>query len=195
MIPPISGYEITCINMFEKYRLHQHKNITNRSYPMNGFLLRYRYLMFMEKVTRIGVSLEPELLEKFDESLKRKGYTSRSEAIRDLVRDALAEEEWKNPDQYMIGTINLIYDHDVSGVKEKLTSIQHEKYHEYVGTTIHVHLDHDRCMEILLVSGTLRELQDFANELMSIKGVLRAKLTMTSSTGAHMHYIGPRHFK
>ncbi len=148
----------------------------------------------MDNVTRIGVSLEPELLEKFDHSLGKKGYNSRSEGIRDLIRDALAEEEWKNPEQFMVGTITLIYDHEVGSVKERLTSIQHDKHH-HVSTTIHVHLDQDRCMEILLVSGKLQELHDFANELMSIKGVLRAKLTMASPTSTHMHHIGPRHYK
>ncbi len=148
----------------------------------------------MDNVTRIGVSLEPELLEKFDVSLESKGYTSRSEGIRDLIRDALADEEWKNPDQFMVGTITLLYDHGVGSVKEKLTNIQHERHH-HVSTTVHVHLDQNRCMEILLVSGTLKHLQDFANELMSIRGVLRAKLTMASPSSSHMHHIGPRHFK
>ena len=148
----------------------------------------------MDNVTRIGVSLEPELLERFDKSLDKKGYSSRSEGIRDLIRDALAEEEWKNPEQFMVGTISLMYDHETGSVKERLTTIQHEK-HDHVSTTIHIHLDHDRCMEILLVSGTLKELQDFSNELMSIKGVLRSKLTMASPASTHMHHIGPRHYK
>lgn len=79
----------------------------------------------MDGVTRIGVSLEPELLKLFDESISKKGYASRSEAIRDLVRDSLAENEWKNMDEWVVGTIVIVYDHSSSAVGEKLNGVQH----------------------------------------------------------------------
>ena len=146
----------------------------------------------MDGVTRIGVSLEPELLREFDEVIMKKGYVSRSEAIRDLVRDALAENEWKNPDQYMVGIIMMIYEHAVGSVKEKLMNIQHD-HGQSISTTIHVHLDHDRCMEILLVSGTLGDLKKLTDEITAVKGVLRGKLTMVSPATGNMHHMGHRH--
>jgi CopG family nickel-responsive transcriptional regulator len=145
----------------------------------------------MEGVTRIGVSLEPELLKDFDKVIAKKGYVSRSEAIRDLVRDSLAENEWKNDKDFMSGVIVMIYDHHTTGIGEKLTEMQHGKM-QNINTSIHVHLNHDRCMEVLIVEGELGQLKALANEISSIKGVLRCKLTMASQATAHMHHIGVR---
>jgi len=145
----------------------------------------------MDGVTRIGVSLEPELLKEFDKVIAKKGYVSRSEAIRDLVRDSLAENEWKNDREYMSGVIVMIYDHEITGIGEKLTVLQHEKM-QNINTSIHVHLDHDRCMEVIIVEGELGHLKELANDISSIKGVLRCKLTMASRATGHMHHIGAR---
>ncbi len=145
----------------------------------------------MDGVTRIGVSLEPELLKEFDESISSKGYVSRSEAIRDLVRDSLAESEWKNEEEYMVGVIVMVYDHNVTNVGDKLTNIQHD-HSGNVNTSIHVHLDHDRCMEILIVEGKLGSLKKLASEITSIKGVLRGRLTMVSPKSGNMHHLGAR---
>ncbi|MCQ2085675.1 MAG: nickel-responsive transcriptional regulator NikR [archaeon] len=145
----------------------------------------------MDGVTRIGVSLEPELLAEFDKIIQKKGYVSRSEAIRDLVRDSLAENEWKNDKEYMCGVITMIYDHETTGLSEKLTEVQHAALHS-IATTIHMHLDHGRCMEIIAVEGELGALKQLSNDISSIKGVLRCKLTMASKTTAHIHYVGLR---
>lgn len=145
----------------------------------------------MEGVTRIGVSLEPELLKEFDASISKKGYVSRSEAIRDLVRDSLAESEWKNDDQYMTGVIVMVYNHEVSSVGEKLNELQHDHLGN-ITTTIHIHLDHERCMEILIVEGPLGVLKDLASEITSIKGVMRGRLTMVSPKSGVMHHVGAR---
>lgn len=146
----------------------------------------------MDNVTRIGVSLEPELLDEFDDMIIRKGYGSRSEAIRDLIRDSLSENDWKNPDQYMVGTITIIYDHNTGNISEKLMELQHNS-NNHVTTTIHVHLDQDRCMEILLVNGALKDLKQLSDEITSVRGVLRGRLTMASPTTAHLHHVGHRH--
>ena len=146
----------------------------------------------MDGVTRIGVSLEPELLKEFDESIGKKGYSSRSEAIRDLVRDSLAEDEWKNDDEWMVGTIVIVFDHTMASVGDKLTDMQHE-HGSMVNTSVHVHLDHDRCMEILICEGKLSSLKKFANEVTSIKGVLRGRLTMAAPSTGNIHHIGHRH--
>ncbi len=145
----------------------------------------------MDGVTRIGVSLEPELLKEFDKLISKKGYVSRSEAIRDLVRDSLAENEWKNDKEYMSGVIVMIYDHEITGIGEKLTAMQHERM-QNINTSIHVHLDHDRCMEVIIVEGELGELKSLTSDIGSIKGVLRCKLTMASRATGHMHHIGTR---
>ena len=143
----------------------------------------------MEGVTRIGVSLEPELLAEFDRIIQKKGYVSRSEAIRDLVRDSLAETEWKNEKEYMCGVITMVYDHDTTGLSDRITEIQHAALQE-ISTTVHIHLDRSRCMEAVIVEGELAELKALANDLGAIKGVLRCKLTMASKSTGHMHYIG-----
>ena len=142
-------------------------------------------------VTRIGVSLEPELLAEFDKTIAKKGYVSRSEAIRDLVRDSLAETEWKNDHEYMCGVITMIYDHETTGLSDKLTEVQHA-HMQNIATTIHMHLDHDRCMEIVAIEGELGDLKKLSNEIGSIKGVLRCKLTMASKASGHVHYVGVR---
>ncbi len=145
----------------------------------------------MEGVTRIGVSLEPDLLKQFDESISKKGYVSRSEAIRDLVRDSLAESEWKNDDEWMAGTIVMVYDHTVTSVGDKLTDMQHDNP-GLVSMSVHVHLDHDKCMEILICEGKLKDLKRFADEVTSIKGVLRGRLTMAAPSTGNLHHIGHR---
>jgi len=145
----------------------------------------------MDGVTRIGVSLEPELLKDFDKVISKKGYVSRSEAIRDLVRDSLAENEWKNDKDIMCGVIVMIYEHHTTGIGEKLTEMQHGRM-QNINTSIHVHLNHDKCMEVLIVEGELGQLKALSNEISSVKGVLRCKLTMASQTTGHMHHIGIR---
>jgi len=145
----------------------------------------------MTGVTRIGVSLEPNLLEAFDEDIRKKGYSSRSEALRDLVRDSLAQNEWKNEEQWMVGTIVIVYNHSTSAVGDRLTDVQHQ-HHGLVKTSVHVHLDDDLCMEILICEDKLCELKAFADEITSIKGVLRGRLTMVAPSSGNMHHIGHR---
>jgi CopG family nickel-responsive transcriptional regulator len=95
----------------------------------------------MEKITRFGVSIEPELLKKFDKIIKREGYTNRSEAIRDIIRRNLITEKNKNPDAKAIGTLTMIYDHHTGNLTNKLLDIQHEHHNEILSTT-HIHIDH-----------------------------------------------------
>jgi CopG family nickel-responsive transcriptional regulator len=125
----------------------------------------------MDNVTRIGVSLEPELLERFDDLVNLKGYETRSEAIRDLIREALIKEKVKDPECPGVGTITLVYEHHKGGVSERLMEIQHQ-HHQVISSSIHVHLDLDRCLEVLVVKGTVGQLQALADELGAVKGVL-----------------------
>lgn len=125
----------------------------------------------MDNVTRIGVSLEPELLKSFDDLIEKMGYEARSEAIRDLIREALTKEKIKDPECPGVGTITLVYEHHKGGVRERLMDIQHQ-HHQVISSSIHVHLDLDRCLEVLVVKGTVGQLQALADELGAVKGVL-----------------------
>jgi CopG family nickel-responsive transcriptional regulator len=134
-----------------------------------------------EKVTRIGVSLEPELLEVFDRQVDRRGYKSRSEALRDLVRDSLVVEKRK-ADEEVIGSLTVLYDHDeVKG--EDFTHVQHEAQHSgdmEITATLHVHVDHENCLEVIILRGRAGALSDFSEKLLALKGIKHGHLTLTA---------------
>jgi len=146
----------------------------------------------MGVLSRIGVALDSELLERFDRSIAQSGYTNRSEAFRDLIRDRLVNERIANPKATVVGTITLIYEHDAHGVGEKLTELQHE-HHALVVSTSHAHLDHDSCLEVLIVHGPSTQVSTFADRLIGLRGVQHGKLVMTVPTqplgkkSAHTH--------
>lgn len=145
----------------------------------------------MDTVTRIGVSLEPELLKAFDESISKKGYVSRSEALRDLVRDSLAENSWKNDDIEMIGVIIAVIDLRVTNVLDKVDII----YRNHASVFSHsssVPVDNFSKMDVIVANGKLHELRDFLGDLTSIKGVLRSKLASITPGSCNMHQIGIR---
>ena len=138
----------------------------------------------MEKVVRFGISINPKLLERFDAIIQEKGYTNRSEAIRDLIRDFLVAEEWKASDEETVGTLTLVYDHEIRGISDKLTDLQH-KYHKNIISTLHVHLDEHNCMEVLILRGKAKNIKKIADTLISARGVKHGKL-VTSTTGKHL---------
>lgn len=125
---------------------------------------------------RFGVSLEDTLLAQFDELIRRKGYANRSEAIRDLIRESLVEDEWKDAgEEEAVGAVGLVYDHHASDLSHKLLGIQHEAHHIIVATT-HVHLDAHHCLEVVVLRGERAKVEDIANRLISAKGVKHGKL-------------------
>ncbi|NLK07933.1 MAG: nickel-responsive transcriptional regulator NikR [Firmicutes bacterium] len=138
----------------------------------------------MSKVARFGVSMSPQLLEQFDRLIEERGYANRSEAIRDLVRDALVAREWENGDSEVAGTITLVYDHHTAGLGDILTSVQHE-YLDLVISTLHVHLDERHCLETLIIRGEPYRANLLADELICLKGVVHGKLTL-ASTGRNL---------
>lgn len=138
----------------------------------------------MSALCRIGVSIDSDLLDKFDRLIAQRGYTNRSEAFRDLIRDELVEKAWESPDSHVVGTVTLVYDHHVRLLNEKLTGIQHD-FHRSILSTLHVHLDHDNCLEVLVLRGRASEVRKVADALISTKGVKHGRLTMTTS-GAEM---------
>jgi CopG family nickel-responsive transcriptional regulator len=134
----------------------------------------------MGHLSRIGVAIDSELLDKFDSMIAQRGYTNRSEAFRDIIRDELVAKAWQSPESVVVGTVTLVYDHHVRLLNEKLTSLQHD-FHHSILSTLHVHLDHDNCLEVLVVRGKAAEVQKVADTLISTKGVKHGRLTTTTS--------------
>ena len=133
----------------------------------------------MSKLIRFGVSINADLLKQFDDYIERKSYTNRSEALRDLIRDHLVEEEWDEGKE-TVGTITLVYDHHVPELMERLTDLQHH-YQKLIQSTLHIHLDADRCLEVLVVRGRSRDIRAVADGLIATKGVKHGKLTATTT--------------
>jgi CopG family nickel-responsive transcriptional regulator len=134
----------------------------------------------MGELSRIGVAIDSDLLEKFDHLIGQRGYTNRSEAFRDLIRDELVEKAWESPESQVVGTVTLVYDHHVRLLNEKLTDLQHD-HHKQILSTLHVHLDHDNCLEVLVVRGRAGDVRRIADVLISTKGVKHGRLTITST--------------
>lgn len=132
----------------------------------------------MKKIVRFGVSIEKDLLDNFDKIIEEKGYNSRSEAIRDLIRDYIIKEKWNIGKDMVAGSISLVYEHDVYGLSEKLTDIQHH-YHDVIISTLHIHLDEKNCMEVILVRGEIGEIKKLYDELSSLKWVRHTNISVT----------------
>jgi CopG family nickel-responsive transcriptional regulator len=132
-------------------------------------------------VERVGVSFEPELLDKFDALIKKQGYTNRSEAIRDLVRKALIAEGIKEIKGSVIGTITLIYDHDVGDVTNRLLHLQHH-HHAEIQSTTHIHIDEHMCLEVLVISGNAKNVRALSDNIKAIKGVKHGELVITKTS-------------
>ena len=135
--------------------------------------------------------MEPELLAQFDELIEKKGYVSRSEAIRDLIRDSLAESEWKNEDMMMTGVIVLVFDPQTGSVLDRLESV-YRRWHDMVIFTNSVDIDGFYKLNTVTVNGRLSELKSLLTDLLSIKGVMRGKLTMAAPNSGNLHHIGVR---
>jgi CopG family transcriptional regulator, nickel-responsive regulator len=134
----------------------------------------------MSELSRIGVAIDADLLDSFDRLIARRGYTNRSEAFRDLIRDELVQEMAESPDSNVVGTVTLVYDHHVRMLSDKLIDLQHE-FHRSVLSTLHVHLDHDNCLEVLVVRGKAAAVQRIADALISTKGVKHGRLNITTA--------------
>ena len=136
----------------------------------------------MSGLSRIGVAIDSDLLDKFDSLIGQRGYTNRSEAFRDLIRDELVEKTWESPESQVVGTVTLVYDHHVRLLNEKLTGIQHD-FHHSILSTLHVHLDHDNCLEVLVVRGRSADVRKVADALISTKGVKHGGIVQTTADG------------
>lgn len=133
---------------------------------------------------RFSISLEEDLLADFDQVILDRNYKNRSEAIRDLIRNSFVDNEWAD-DKDVMGVITLVFDHHQAHLQENITKLQHDFFHHIVSTT-HVHMDHDNCMEVIIVKGTARDVSQLSDDLNALRGVRNCRLAM-SSTGKHLH--------
>lgn len=131
-------------------------------------------------VTRFGVSLPTPLAAAFDKVIAEKGYTSRSEAVRDMIRNYLVAEEWQSETSIVVGTITLVYEHGTHELAHSLTGLQH-RFHGTVVCSTHVHLDAHNCLEIIVLSGQGRDVRTIADQLISTRGVKHGKLVCTTT--------------
>jgi CopG family nickel-responsive transcriptional regulator len=134
----------------------------------------------MALITRFGVSIEESLLKNFDRLISRKGYQNRSEAIRDLIRDSLVTEEWREGKKEMVGTIALVYSHHTRELSRILTKMQHNHY-QTILSTLHIHMDEHNCLEVLVVRGRGEEIQKISDRLIGTRGVKHGKLSLTTT--------------
>lgn len=137
----------------------------------------------MATLVRFGVSLHADLIQAFDESIERKGYRARSEAVRDLMRQYLIEERWES-DLEVIGTVTIVYDHGPRDLATVLTELQHQ-FCDAVVCTTHVHVDEHNCLEVIVLRGSSRDVREIADRLISTKGVKHGRLVSTT-TGADL---------
>lgn len=133
-----------------------------------------------DRLVRFGLAVNKILLEQFDRAVSRESYGNRSEAIRDLMRAHLVEREWEEGGEEVVGTVTLVYSHHGRGLSELLVDIQHD-HQSLVISTLHVHLDRDNCLEVLVVRGTASAVRALSDRLISVKGVKHGRLTMTST--------------
>jgi CopG family nickel-responsive transcriptional regulator len=134
-------------------------------------------------LARFAISIDRKLIDRFDRSLVEKGYTNRSEAVRDLIRDSLVEGEWES-DKEVVGTITLVYNHHTRELPDTLNDIQHDSYNSII-SNLHVHMDQHNCLEVMVVRGKSSVVKKIADRLIGTKGVVHGKLTM-ATTGKNL---------
>ena len=137
----------------------------------------------MAQVERIGVSLEKNLLSKFDKLIAGQGYQSRSEAIRDLVRQQLSSEQLENPTANAVAAVCLVYDHHASNLMKKLTALQHSHLLQVI-SSLHIHLGEHDCMEVIVLKGRIGQIKKVADSIISQKGVKLGKINLVPAETA-----------
>jgi CopG family transcriptional regulator, nickel-responsive regulator len=138
--------------------------------------------LLMSQIERVGVSLEKELLEAFDDLISSQGYQSRSEAIRDLIRLQLSNQRLRNDKAQAVAAVVLVYDHHSTAIMERLTDLQHSHLLKTI-SSLHVHLGHHDCLEVIVLKGKVGEINRMADMLISIKGVKLGKINLLPAEG------------
>jgi len=133
----------------------------------------------MSELVRFGVSIDQDLLENYDRLINERGYATRSEALRDLIRDALIQQKIEmQTDIRALGSLTLVYDHHARNLAQEMGEIQH-RFHDNILSVMHLHVSHDDCMEIVALRGVVAEIIELANALLSLKGIKNGKLFLT----------------
>jgi CopG family nickel-responsive transcriptional regulator len=143
-------------------------------------------------LVRTGLALEADLLKRFDRFIRSEGYENRSEAVRDLIRDRLNDASLESGETPVVGAVTLIYDHHSRLLPDKLMQLQHQ-FHEVIISTVHSHLDHDMCLEVVVVKGALKQVQELGSRLIGLKGVQHGKLVMSAPEAFTRHPSGHSH--
>jgi CopG family nickel-responsive transcriptional regulator len=139
-------------------------------------------------VQRFSVSVEPELLRDFDRYCKRHRFATRSEAVRQALRELLTREAWETSGRTVVGTLTLVYEHERAQVRDRLLELQHENA-DLIVSVLHVHLSHELCLEVLILRGEAGRLRAVANELRGMKGVQKGELVLAGiAEGARPHH-------
>jgi len=151
------------------------------------------------RVVRFSVSIEPELLDGLDDWLEEEGFSSRSQGVREIVRERLKAEAFARGDEEAVATVSLVYDHHKRDLMERLAHLQHEHLAEIV-SSVHVHLTHHHCLEVLILRGRASAVGELAKRLVATKGVLSGEVSLAAAGGeltapesghAHPHAHGP----
>jgi CopG family nickel-responsive transcriptional regulator len=133
----------------------------------------------LSDIIRFGVSIEQDLLENYDRLIAERGYATRSEALRDLIREALIQQKIEmNSKTPALGSLTLVYDHHASNLLQEMAQIQHN-FHELILSVMHLHVNHNDCLEVIALRGIVAEIVALANGLLSLKGIKNGKLFLT----------------
>jgi CopG family transcriptional regulator, nickel-responsive regulator len=153
-----------------------------RRVPANNQLSIINKRFDMSQIERVGVSLEKELLGAFDKLIADKGYQSRSEAIRDLIRQQLSDSRLTDEKAEVVAAVVLVYDHHATAIMERLTELQHSHFLKTI-SSLHVHLDHHDCLEVIVLRGKVGEINKMGEKLISIKGVKLGRVNLLANEG------------
>ena len=134
----------------------------------------------MSEIVRFSVSVEDDLLEQFDRYCREEEFATRSEAVRQLIRETLTRRAWESESSEVVGTLTLVYDHHRAQLRDRLMELQHDNT-DLVISTIHAHLDHDVCLEVIVLRGPAGRLQKIASQLRGLKGIHKGELVMASA--------------
>jgi len=134
----------------------------------------------MDNMQRVGISVENDLLKRFDKLIDKQGYANRSEAIRDLVRDRLMREQLEEPDSNAIAAIFVVYDHHSTQLTQKLTELQHSQFLKTI-SSMHIHISHHDCLEVILLKGKVSEIKKMADKIIALKGVKLGKVNLIAT--------------
>jgi CopG family nickel-responsive transcriptional regulator len=137
----------------------------------------------MSEIVRFSVSLEDDLLEQFDRYCAQQQFATRSEAVRQLIRDTLTRRAWELESQDAVGTLTLVYDHHRAQLSDRLTQLQHD-HSELIVSTLHAHLSHELCLEVIILRGPAGELEKIASQLRGLKGIYKGELVVASAEQA-----------